>query len=254
MKISLLILLCIFSFNSTAAQPEENADVALSWVDAPIFVFNHPELKQVNQLGELKEKLPVVIFLHGCAGINKDSLNWGSYISSLGFIVILPNSMARNGRVPNCDTKLKKGNGAFPLARQYRQQEIAYALNQTMNSAWAQRQNIFLMGHSEGGFAVAQSPRSEFAGEIISGATCTNRNNPAYDGIFAPASMPVLAIAAIQDEWFENKSATKGRCADKAFGRSYFKQVDLPGSTHPTYASPVAREAVEDFLIQNRRN
>ena len=254
MRISLLLALSLFLSGFNLVHAEENSDVALSWLNAPAFVFNHPEIKQANQLSELKNKFPVVIYLHGCAGINRDALNWGSYISSLGFIVILPNSMARNGRISNCDPKLKKGNGAFPMARKYRQQEIDYSLSQTINISWAQRQNIFLMGHSEGGIAVAQSPHSEFAGEIISGETCTNRNNPIYDGIFAPLNMPVLAIASIHDEWHENKPAVKGRCADKAQGRFFFEQVDLPGFTHPTYGSPVAREAVKDFLRQHLTN
>jgi hypothetical protein len=157
--------------------------------------------------------------------------------------------MARIGRVSNCDPKLKQGNGKFPLARKYRQEEIAYALQQTLASPWAQTSNIFLMGHSEGGIAVAQSPHAEFAGEIISGATCTNKNNPLYDAINAPLSMPVLAIASLQDEWHENKPAVMGRCIDKARGRSYFVQVDLPGSIHPTSGSPVAKNAVKDFLM-----
>ena len=252
MRVRAIIAIYIVYLSLTCAHAEKNSDVNLSWVNASVFVFNHPEIKQTKQLNALKDSLPVLIYLHGCAGINRDALNWASYISSLGFVVILPNSMARNGRVANCDPKLKKGNGAFPLARAYRQQEITYALNQVIDSPWAQRKNIFLMGHSEGGTAVAQSPHAEFAGEIISGETCTDRKNPAYDGIFAPIEMPVLAIASIDDEWHENKPAVKGRCADKAQGRSFFTQVDLPGSTHPTYGSPIAREAVRDFLTQHR--
>ena len=224
-------------------------DANLSWENAIVFAVDHPDIKTVQQLSSLKTRFPVVIYLHGCAGINKDALSWGSYMSSLGFIVILPNSMARTGRVSNCDPKLKQGNGKFPLARKYRQEEITYALQQTLASPWAQIGNIFLMGHSEGGIAVAQSPHPEFAGEIISGATCTNKNNPLYDAIYAPLNIPVLAMASLQDEWHDNKPAVMGRCIDKARGRSYFVQVDLPGSVHPTYGSPIARNAVNNFLM-----
>jgi len=240
---------CVLLILSTSGRTQGIEDSNLSWENAIVFAADHPEIKTVPQLSSLKNRFPVVIYLHGCAGINKDALSWGSYISSLGFIVILPNSMARTGRVPNCDPKLKQGNGKFPLARKYRQEEITYALQQTLASPWAQMSNIFLMGHSEGGIAVAQSAHAEFAGEIISGATCTNKNNPLYDAIYAPLNMPVLAIASLQDEWHDNKPAVMGRCIDKARGRSYFVQVDLPGSVHPTYGSPVARTAVKDFLM-----
>ncbi len=234
---------------SASGQTQGIEDANLSWENAIVFAADHPEIKTVQQLSSLKTRLPVVIYLHGCAGINQDALNWGSYISSLGFIAILPNSMARTGRVSNCDPRLKQGNGKFPLARKYRQEEITYALQQTLASRWAQMDNIFLMGHSEGGIAVAQSSHAEFAGEIISGATCTNKNNSLYDAIYAPLNMPVLAVASLQDEWHENKPAVIGRCIDKAHGRSYFVQVDLPGSVHPTYGNPEARNAVNDFLM-----
>lgn len=254
MRIFLLITLFIVSLNFNFAHSDQSTDVDLSWAEASVFVFDHPEIKKTNQLNELRDRLPVVIYLHGCTGINEDAFRWGSYISSLGFIVILPNSMARVGRVPNCDAKLKRGTSAFPLAKAYRQEEISYALIKAMNSPWAQRKNIFLMGHSEGGIAAAQSSYSQFAGIIISGATCTNRENPVYDGIFAPPNMPVLAVASIQDSWHENRPAVRGRCADKAQGRLFFEQVDLPGSRHPTSVSPAAREAVKKFLTKYRTN
>ena len=86
---------------------------------------------------------------------------------------------------------------------------------------------------------------------IISGATCTNRVNPAYDGIYVPPNIPLLAMASIDDEWYVNKPSIKGNCADKAMNRNFFRQIDIPGSVHPTFGSSIARDAVKNFLIDH---
>ena len=246
------LLLILFLLAIHQARATSSNDVEFSWLSARLFVPDVDNPVGVDYANNLDKAYPVVLYLHGCMGINKDALNWARLIGSIGFVVVLPDSMARTGRVPNCDPKLKKGNGAFPAARIYRQQEISYALNKILAADWAQKKNIFLMGHSEGGWAAAQSKHDEFAGVIISGATCTNRNNLANDGIFAPANMPVLAVASIDDEWYANKPSIKGRCADKAADRSLFRQVDLLGSTHSTFGSSIARDAVKNFLIDYR--
>lgn len=248
-KLSLLITVLIFT--TTYSKASELTDASLSWSSARVFLPDLVNSVDVKYINHLNQTYPVVLYLHGCAGINKDALNWANYIRSLGFMVVLPDSMARKGRVRNCDPKLKRGNGAFPAARIYRQQEINFSLNQILIGDWAQKKNIFLMGHSEGGWAAAQSGRSEFAGVIISGATCTNRINVAYDGINVPVNIPVLAVASVDDEWHANKPSVKGRCADKAMDRIFFRQIDIPGSVHATSGSSLAREAVKQFLLEN---
>jgi dienelactone hydrolase len=194
--------------------------------------------------------LPVLVYLHGCTGIQgPNDLSWASYIANQGFIVILPDSMARPGRISNCDAKLRRGTNAFPQANRYRQEEITHAVSRVMTSTWADKKNIFLMGHSEGGRAVAQSRHVEFTGKIISGWTCTNTNNPNTDGIHSPKNLPILAVAYTDDEWRKGRS-TSGRCADKAEGRTNFRQIDLDGWQHATYGNAQARLGVKEFLTQ----
>jgi poly(3-hydroxybutyrate) depolymerase len=49
-------------------------DANLSWENAIVFAADHPEIKTIQQLSSLKTRFPIVIYLHGCAGINKDAL------------------------------------------------------------------------------------------------------------------------------------------------------------------------------------
>jgi dienelactone hydrolase len=215
-------------------------DVELSWEKAPVYLPGRWFATNVNQI-DVTKPTPVLIYLHGCSGIyGPHDSAWASFISDLGFIVILPDSMVRPGRLSNCDPKLKRGTNVFPKAAKYRQEEIIYALSQVMSSDWSDKKNIFLMGHSEGGVATAQSTHEEFAGKIISGWSCTNTTNNAYDGIYSPKNVPILAFASIEDEWRKGKS-TEGRCADKADGRTNFRQIDLEGWNHNTYGYSEAR-------------
>ena len=243
-KIFVLICLILF-FTSSLSYAEK--DVELSWEKAPVYLPGKLFSTKVDQI-DITKPTPVLIYLHGCAGIyGPHDLSWASYIADQGFIVILPDSMARPGRISNCDPKLKERTNVFPKAAKYRREEITYALSQLMASSWADKKNIFLMGHSEGGIATAQSPHVEFAGKIISGWTCTNKNNPSNDGIYSPKNLPILAVASIDDEWRKGRPV-EGRCADKAEGRSNFRQIDLEGWAHGTYGNSDARKGVKDFL------
>lgn len=245
LRLKQFLVLGLFAASSAYAQ-----DVEKSWSDAVVYVPGKTFTTTVSKVS-VEKPMPVVIYLHGCAGINRThDASWASLLTEQGFIVVMPDSLARPGRIPNCDPKLKGGN-AFPNAFKYRQQEIGYALEQTQKASWADKRNIFLMGFSEGGIATAQSAHDGFAGRIIMGWTCTNKNNPDFDGIYSTKDSPVLAIASENDDWRIGK-ATAGNCANKAQGRSNFKQIDIPGSEHTTYGSDAAQNAVKSFLSQYR--
>ena len=245
LKLKQIVMLSLFISSSVIAQ-----DVEKSWDEAIVYVPGKFFSTSVQKI-QVDKPMPVIIYLHGCVGINRNhDANWASLLIDQGFIVVMPDSMARPGRLTNCDPRLKKRTNTFPAVYEYRQQEITYALEQTTASSWADKRNIFLMGHSEGGIAVAQSLHAEFAGKIISAWTCTDKGDPAFDGIFSPKNLPVLAMASLDDEWRKG-TPHEGRCANKAEGRSNFKQVDRQGSIHTTYDNVEARNAVKEFLEKN---
>ena len=196
-----------------------------------------------------KDPSPVLVFMHGCTGISNHDSMWARFISDLGFIVVMPNSMARPDRVSNCDSQSAKITNRFPFAYEYRLQEIDFAWERLQNYPWARKNQIFLMGHSEGGVSVARTKSGRFQGLIISGWSCTNKFNPSYNGMFAPKHIPVLAIADRDDFWHRG-TQWQGQCIDHAAGRESFIQVDLKGGDHATYPYPEARNAVRDFLVR----
>lgn len=145
------IIALTFAFSAAAptaiAQTAENqrANVAMSWEKAEVFVPGSFFKTTPNKV-TVNKPLPVVIYLHGCTGIESNhDARWGDFIKGLGYIAVLPDSMARTGRKPNCDPRTKRG-GAFPQAHAMRMEELRYALEQVKKSAWADPDNVFLMG------------------------------------------------------------------------------------------------------------
>jgi dienelactone hydrolase len=234
MKKLLLIFLMI-------SLPAFANDVVLTWEKAPVFVPWRSTMTTVKEV-KTDKKYPVIIYLHGCSGIAPGhGIRWGEHLSNMGFIAILPDSYARPKRKSNCNSSTREV-GFNSKVHDYRQEEISYALEQLKNLEWADKSNIFLMGHSEGGFAVSQSTHTGFKGNIISGWTCTGYRT----GIFSPKSVPVLAVAWTQDPWFYNSRA-QGRCIDSSRGRNV-TQIDLDGPFHDTVFSQEARIRVYEFL------
>ena len=195
---------------------------------------------------KLEKPTPAMIYLHGCGGINPyhDLHGWGEYIAKMGFVVVLPNSFDRPNRIPNCNT-VTKSTGFFPSVWEYRQQEIAYTLEQLKRIEYIDINAIFLMGHSEGGVAVAQNSNKEFKGAIISGWTCARRDS----GLMSSKETAVLAIAYTKDPWYDSYQLS-GRCIDFARGRNV-TQIDLKGYGHDTFADLLSKDAVYKFLSIN---
>ena len=245
-KISIATFVGVVASASAFAQ-----DVELSWDNGQAYMPGALLSKSLKSL-TIEKKLPVLIYLHGCTGIHPPhDVAWAKKIAEQGFLVILPDSMARPNRRPNCDPRLKGGTNQFPQAYAYRQQEITYALMQVQKNNWADNNQVFLMGHSEGGIATALSEHDGFSARVISGWTCTAKNNPKFTGIYASKNTPVLAVASLDDDWRKGKP-NEGRCIDSAPDHK-ITQVDLSGNEHGTYDSQVARDAVIKFLKENLR-
>lgn len=216
-----------------------NADVRSTWDNASVFL---PGRRWSTRPGaiDLTTPSPVVLYLHGCTGITTfNDTAWARFLADAGFVVVLPDSFARSSRRSNCDPRTSEA-GFFPLAHILRYEEIVWARHKLSQSAWADQKNIFLMGHSEGGYAVTKYADGGFRGVIISG----------YDCHWAQweRGIPALAVNYETDPWYKNQSM---RCADRSGGRAV-EDVILTGHAHDTYFRAEAREAVKRFLNQHK--
>lgn len=229
---------------------EAGTDIQTAWDKGMAFVPSREPVYSPANLPPITASYPVVIFMHGCSGITAEGeVQWGKYLRDLGYVVLVPNSVARRDRGPVCDTTSAQHYGRDTYHR-LRQQEIDFALEKVLSSGWARKDRVFLMGHSDGGVAAALTSRSEFRGIIISAWTCTTKYT-AYTGIRSPKEVPVLSLMWSWDRWYPSGHLS-GTCESSLSGRRGSKHVTLDGYGHNTYPSPVARQEVRTFLEADR--
>jgi len=240
MPLFLYSLLLLFAAGCAALNSSSEADIASTWTRARVYL---PRVASYVTPADVSvaQKLPIVVYLHGCTGLSASDARWATTLTSAGYAVVLPDSFARSYRLSNCDPKTHLG-GAFPAAGGMRQEEIEHALKSLRAVPWADERNLFLMGHSEGGGAVAGWEGGGFKAQIISGNRCQR-------GLLAPASIPVLVIRFLHDPWDGNYRRT---CSIRFGGRESASELLLPGAGHDTSQSSEAQRAVLDFLRAHR--
>lgn len=248
-KLNFILLTALLT---SCATMEPGTDIASAWVKGVAFT---PELKTPTSPAAIPiglKKYPVVIFMHGCTGIEDHAeVQWGNYLREQGFIVVIPNSLARKDRHRSCDGATAAYFGTH-VTHRLRQQEIDDAYERVVKSEWAQKQNVFLMGHSEGGIAAARTKRGDFQAIVISGWTCTSKY-PGYAGVYAPATVPVLSLLWKNDRWFPSGRHDHGTCEASIAGRQGSTHITLDGFDHNTFSSLLARESVRKFLMANMK-
>jgi dienelactone hydrolase len=172
-------------------------------------------------------KHPLVLFMHGCAGIRDLHRRIITNFRSLGYAVIAPDSYARLGRKADC-----KPFGRKRFTISLRADEIRYALTQIPKLDWVDRSRLVLAGFSEGGNTVAEyGGEDAFVGYIVMGWDCRYGLSP---------SGPVLAIQGARDP------QKKGRCS--VVFRENSDSITVPKAKHDISSYPETMAALRKFL------
>ena len=195
-------------------------------------------------------KIPLVIYMHGSAGLTGDERGDIRFLVRNNYAVIAPDSFARKFRPKSCDPYTYTG-GLFRGVLSFRLAEAMYAHELANTLTWVDKQNIFMMGFSEGGITTARYGRGGLAGRIILGWTC-NSGWPEYAGIAGSRDEPILAVVASNDPWFTGTS-TMGDCGDFMLFRSNNESVVIDTYMHAVQGLPEVRERILQFLEANRR-
>jgi dienelactone hydrolase len=170
---------------------------------------------------------PVVIVLHGCAGIAAEEETLLYLLTLNGFGVFMPDSFARAGREPQCDVASARAV-VDPRVYHQRAEELEYGLDRVRELEWVDRERTFLLGFSEGGAVAAQYRGEGFRGVVIIGWHCAGTGVIA--GLKVPRSTPVLAFVMEQDPWYPGY---RGRHCGEHFGeRQHSRSLTLPGDGH----------------------
>jgi dienelactone hydrolase len=190
-----------------------------------------------------QSRLPTVLFAHGCSGFGDGGRVNARLLATAGYAVFAPASFARPGRPRTCDAKTRRtivSEAVSERVRAMRTAEIRYALERLADVPWVDPDNLFLVGHSQGGGAVAAYVGGGIKARVISGSTCAR-------GYGAAPGDPVLAVYSTNDPWFANQS---GRCRDRAAGTA-LEIVELPGREHLVGGTPEGGRAIVEFLARH---
>ena len=265
MKLLAILLFAVFAVfpartvtSSTVNDPKE---LQLTWLNAKVRIPGSVFAKDVPDVsGRLDsefvrtrlaaippgKRIPTVLLFHGCKGYNRATRRYSRLLASLDYAVILPDSFARTYRPQTCDPKRKRRIRGAPirLVLGMRLSEIRYAAAKVRELSWVDGNNIYLMGHSQGGFAAAAYSGGEFRGRILSGTSCPR-------GIAAPAEEPVLALYSLADPWL--RGTLKGTCARWTEDRKNMVVMEFPGIRHDVSVYPETKQAIRRFLTQHAR-
>lgn len=152
-------------------------------------------------------RLPTVIYMHGCSGIDGYSEQTAEVYARAGFLVLLPDSFARLDRPASCDVARHLGS-LHRAALAWRQAEATNAIWQARRLPFVDPRNLFLAGLSEGAITAATIRRARVNARIVEGWTCHAAWSE-YAGLAAGA--PVLAFSSQDDPWFQQDWA-RGDC------------------------------------------
>lgn len=250
MKTTFVVIAIIYCLTARAQSFEDllkPENLSQSWIKATVYEPDSIFPKTTEFLKQ-PSKYPVLVYMHGCAGLNDDSREWARTIKNFGFIVVQPDSFAIPGRRSNCDPKAQRGQiiegfDSFKL----RNQELRYARDELLKLTWLDKNKIYLMGHSEGGMTVSRTPVDGFRAIISSGYWCHERLEIKH------GASPFLFINWVDDPWFRSRAENRNPqiCQQLTEKRAGTEQVLLAGQGHATSLSSRARLAVENFLKVN---
>jgi poly(3-hydroxybutyrate) depolymerase len=238
MKKTFILIFSFFFLNISLAYQDINLE--RTWTEARVYVpgtSRHTFVKDYVA----EQKFPVVIYMHGCSGFSDvNDIPWAKLLSESGYLVIMPNSFARSNKTSFCDPRIWKKpdiNDAL-----FRVDELGYALSMLRKTEWSDG-NIFLMGHSQGAWAVANTPINDVNGVIFSSLmSCTRRVN-------VHQSVPMLRVGFTNDPW-DDKPVLE--CPIQQSNLILTQEI-VRGRDHETYRNRSLRKAVLEFLKSHEK-
>ena len=200
---------------------------------------------------------PAVIYLHGCTGVWSGTYTRINFLARNGYAVIAPVSFARQKYPKSCDPERHQG-AFYRSTLLMRQNDAGYAIAKAKTLPWVDRDNVYLMGLSQGGITTATffsaRPEKSLRARIVEGWTCHD-GWVEYKGINAPDNEPVLTLVGGRDPWFQD-AWTKGDCTkfiEPSNGsRSVVYSSGYLSTRHELLESREVQATVLEFLEQHR--
>jgi len=200
-----------------------------------------------NEIAKIPDeaKIPLVIYMHGCSGIGFRERVHIRFLFDNNYAVLAPDSFARDYKPKSCNPYSRTG-GLHRGVLRFRLAEARFAHEFAKTLPWVDKQNIFLMGFSQGGITTARYGQGGLAGRVILGWTC-NSGWTEYRGIVGPRDEPILAVVSQKDPWY-SAFWVHGHCGMFMASRKNSESVVLDGTFHDVLALLGVQEKVIQFL------
>lgn len=239
----------------------DDADLLRTWQRAFVVVPGEAGLVR-GWIEDIDERLPgtppprpIVVYLHGCAGLGRISHDAAQLLAEAGYAVIMPDSFARERKPKSCDPARVVG-GLHRGVLGWRQAEANQAIRKARRLAWVDADNLFLWGFSEGGTTAATVTGEPVSARIIEGWTC-HAGWGEYRGLQAPDAEPVLALLGADDPWFR-PAYLQGDCGVFMEGRGnsesiVYERPNFLATKHHLSWHPEVQRLILEFLAEHRR-
>ena len=200
--------------------------------------YNLALLALVTGAAKPGDHFPVIVYAHGCAGMVPASREHVYMLERIGdYVVVAPDSFARK-RPVSCWGPGAVDVDATSAARRLRRAELIHALDRLVRLPWVDKDNIFLIGHSQGGgMAIDYSGDVKLKGRVSLNGACNSRFSRA--GLIGNGLQPTEAALAFDsghDPWFARYASD---CPEMIKSHSNGRLVvDPDDETHNLIARP----------------
>lgn len=170
------------------------------------FYGHYEDLKNLEFVKD--KKAPVVVYMHGSGqAIDRSGdfpkLKWdygyGEWVTQAGYIFVAPDSYGFENR-PSFSSPVPKAN--YEQVHNIRQAEVAQAARSLVEQAFANTDEMYLLGVSEGAMAAARYHGKEFKGRLVLSWSCEPGYFTDYAKVGAGSKNPFLNIMGARDFYF----------------------------------------------------
>ena len=236
---------------------QEQADLKRTWDNGLVYFKTDGNIESgkiadsADLISNIGNDKTAVVYMHNCIGAGKFAQDTAKFMASLGYVVFVPNSNARENKPKSCDKNRLMG-GLHRGVLKWRHDEATNAIKNIRGTMGNTNRKIILQGLAEGGASVATYDGEPVSAKIIEAWSC-NASWKEYRGLKANPELPVLSMIGERDPWFD-KSFLRGNCGrfmdkDNSLHKSVvFKGSDILAGEHHTLWHPKAKRKIIKFL------
>ncbi|MEA2019726.1 MAG: dienelactone hydrolase family protein [Campylobacterota bacterium] len=208
------------------------------------FKKKHPNIK-------VEKTYATVLYMHGSSGLYRGEVYRKYIVEDLGYIFFAPDSYKIKNR-PTYESPAK--HSLYEKVHKIRIAEIAYNHKKLKKLDFIDNKNIFLMGNSEGGLAVAIYKEGNFRARIVTAFSCESSYFYKNFKLGCKKSEPFLNIIGTHDEFFSQDSyltkkyKVNGNGIEKLKNYKNAKVVVLPKAKHDLTQNIYVKDEIVNFL------